>query len=461
MAKYELPQQILEYLQQQLAAGVEACRPEDITANVDASRPTVNRYLVRMATTGVLRKVGSGPATRYALPAIAAAPAPAGVLEVAQQPPLAPLGGGFQFSVDRQPLIAELTAPIGTRKPVTYQRAFVDNYVPNQTMLLPPALAEKLFAQGRARGQQPAGTYARKVLEQLLIDLSWHSSRLEGNRKSLLDTKELFARGHADEDDIDAVMLFNHKDAIEFVVDAVPEYGITEAVVRNIQAMLMQGLLTNPDALGKARRTVVTITDSVYVPMQMPQVLDEMLALLVDKVRNIKNPIEAAFFVWMNIAYLQPFEDGNKRTSRLCANLPLLLQNCAPLSFLDVEQADYALAVLGVYEKQDVSLAVELFDWTYRRSIDKYGVILDAMGAPDLFRQKYRELLGEGVRRVVVDGASLEAAVKELAPPTEDLPAYLELLRQELQYLEPFNCARYRLGIRLTEGWIMEGRPGL
>lgn len=461
MAKYELPQQILEYLQQQLAAGVAACRPEDITANVDASRPTVNRYLVRMATTGVLRKVGSGPATRYALPAVVAAPAPAGLLEVAQQPPLAPLGGGFQFSVDRQPLIAELTAPIGTRKPVTYQRAFVDNYVPNQTMLLPPALAEELFAQARARGQQPAGTYARKVLEQLLIDLSWHSSRLEGNRKSLLDTKELFARGHADEDDIDALMLFNHKDAIEFVVDAVPEYGITEAVVRNIQAMLMQGLLTNPDALGKARRTVVTITDSVYVPMQMPQVLDEMLALLVDKVRNIKNPIEAAFFVWVNISYLQPFEDGNKRTSRLCANLPLLLQNCAPLSFLDVEQADYALAVLGVYEKQDVSLAVELFDWTYRRSIDKYGVILDAMGAPDLFRQKYRELLGEGVRRVVADGASLEAAVKELAPPTEDLPAYLELLRQELQHLEPFNCARYRLGIRLTEGWIKEGRPGL
>lgn len=461
MAKYELPQQILEYLQQQLAAGVAACRPEDITANVDASRPTVNRYLVRMATTGVLRKVGSGPATRYALPAVVAAPAPAGLLEVAQQPPLALLGGGFQFSVDRQPLIAELTAPIGTRKPVTYQRAFVDNYVPNQTMLLPPALAEKLFAQGRARGQQPAGTYARKVLEQLLIDLSWHSSRLEGNRKSLLDTKELFARGHADEDDIDALMLFNHKDAIEFVVDAVPEYGITEAVVRNIQAMLMQGLLTNPDALGKARRTVVTITDSVYVPMQMPQVLDEMLALLVDKVRNIKNPIEAAFFVWVNISYLQPFEDGNKRTSRLCANLPLLLQNCAPLSFLDVEQADYALAVLGVYEKQDVSLAVELFDWTYRRSIDKYGVILDAMGAPDMFRQKYRELLGEGVRRVVADGASLEAAVKELAPPTEDLPAYLELLRQELQHLEPFNCARYRLGIRLTEGWIKEGRPGL
>lgn len=461
MAKYNLQNQILAYLQQQLGAGVETCGPEAITANVEASRPTVNRYLARMAAAGEVRKVGSGPATRYALPAGAATAALAGQVEHVPQPVIALLGAGFQFSPDRQPLIAELTAPIGTRKPVTYQRAFVESYVPNETSLLPPALAADLFARGRARGQQPAGTYARKVLEQLLIDLSWHSSRLEGNRKSLLDTQALFARGRTDADDVDTLMLLNHKEALEFVVDAVPEYGITEAVVRNIQALLMQGLLSNPDALGKARRTVVTITDSVYVPMQMPQILDEMLALLVEKVRNIKNPIEAAFFLWVNIAYLQPFEDGNKRTSRLCANLPLLLQNCAPLSFLDVEQADYAMAVLGIYEKQDVTLAAELFAWTYQRSITKYAVILDSMGAPDLFRQRYREQLGEGVRRVVADGAPIEAVVEELKPPFEDLPAFLELLRQELSHLEAFNCARYRLGIRLTEGWIKAGRPGL
>jgi len=223
----------------------------------------------------------------------------------------------------------------------------------------------------------------------------------------------------------------------------------------------MQGLLANPESLGQARRSVVTITDSVYVPMQMPQVLDEMLAILVDKVRNIKNPIEAAFFVWINLAYLQPFEDGNKRTSRLCSNLPLLLQNCAPLSFLDVEQADYALAVLGVYEQQDVSLAVELFEWTYRRSIDKYGVVLEAMGEPDMFRQKYREMLGEGVRLVVAERIPVANVLQALAPPIEDKEPFLELLLKELAHLAPFNCARYRLSIRLTEGWIKDGRPGL
>jgi hypothetical protein len=382
----------------------------------------VNRHLAKMVAIGSIRKLYAGPSTRYALPS--------SLLAVTQ------------------------SATEGVR-------AFIEDYEPNKSSLLPPGLAAQLFEQGRARGQQPASTYARKVLEQLLIDLSWHSSRLEGNRKSLLDTKELFARGHADEGDIDALMLLNHKEAIEFVVDAVPHYGITEAVVRNLQSVLMQGLLTDIKALGKVRESVVTITDSVYLPLQAPQLIGDLLKLIIEKARHIKNPIEAAFFLWINIAYLQPFEDGNKRTSRLCANLPLLLQNCAPLSFLDVEQSDYALAVLGVYEQQNVALAVELFAWTYRRSITKYAVILESMGAPDQFRQRYRELLGDGVRQVVIDGIGLDTVVAALSIPVDDQDAFKVLLHQELTHLEPFNCARYRLGIVLAERWVQAGRPGI
>ena len=63
------------------------------------------------------------------------------------------------------------------------------------------------------------------------------------------------------------------------------------------------------------------------------------------------------------MAYLQPFEAGNKRVSRLAANVPLMLYNQAPLSFLDVDREDYALAMMGVYESCDVSMAVDLFDW--------------------------------------------------------------------------------------------------
>lgn len=293
-----------------------------------------------------------------------------------------------------------------------------------------------------------------------MIDLSWHSSRLEGNRKSLLDTQELFAKGRTPGDDLDAIMLLNHKEAIEFIVDAVPEYGVREDVVRNIQSLLMQELLANPEAVGAIRRTLVNISDSVYVPAQAPHLLEEMLRLVIDKVRNIKNPVEAAFFLWVNTAYLQPFEDGNKRTSRLCANLPLLLQNCAPLSFLDVESPDYALAALGIYERRDATLAAELFEWTYLRSIRKYEVIIQSMGAPNPFRLRYREQLGEAVRQVVNDGLPMDAVVASLALPLEDQAAFRGVLQEELRYLETYNCARYRLSIRLTEAWIQRGRPG-
>ena len=89
--------------------------------------------------------------------------------------------------------------------------SFIDNYIPNHSSLLPPQLASDLFNTGRGRDQQPAGTDAHEVLKQLLIDLSWSSSRLEGNNKSLLDTKQLFELGEpAGPLDEDTLMLLDH-----------------------------------------------------------------------------------------------------------------------------------------------------------------------------------------------------------------------------------------------------------
>lgn len=271
------------FLRQQVAEGQTEFAQNAITTALGARRSTVNRHLARMTAEQVIVKRHAGPATRYSLPV-----AP---------PPRALAGAGFQFSPDRRLLLEELAAPIGTRKPVSYRRAFVERYASNVSSLLAPALAETLFQQGRVRGRQPAGTYARKVLEQLLIDFAWHSSRLEGNSKSLLETRALFQRGRSPGDDEDALMLLNHKDAIEFLVEEVPHHGMKEVVIRNIQSGLMQVLLKDTDALGATRRTVVTISDSFYVPLQVPRVLDEMLALIVDKACQIRNPVEAAFFL--------------------------------------------------------------------------------------------------------------------------------------------------------------------
>jgi fido (protein-threonine AMPylation protein) len=295
-------------------------------------------------------------------------------------------------------------------------------------------------------------------LEQLLIDLSWSSSYLEGNRYTLLDTEELFKSGAAATDS-DAVMLLNHKAAIEFLVEAVPTQGLRTGLVRNLHAVLMQDLLADVNSLGAIREKVVNISGTIYVPTQVPALLQEMFERIISTAQRIKNPLEAAFFLWVNLAYLQPFEDGNKRVSRLAANIPLMLYNQAPLSFLDVNREDYALAMMGVYESRDVSMAMDLFAWTYRRSQAKYKVVLESMGSPDPFRIKYREALNEAVGQVVRRRASEAVAVSNLGLPEEDRSKFQQLLGQELNALAAFNCARYRLGIDETQAWIDEGRP--
>jgi Fic family protein len=448
MAKEELKATILHLAAR---AAYEGLLAEDIAPHVAVSRPTVHRALRDLVAAGRLIRLGAGRATRYQLPQ------PERSAQTPGRPPIRQSATALTFSPAADVLLTELRAPLGSRKPVGYQRSFLDDYRPNESHLLPLDVAETLFAEGRSPGQQPAGTYARKVLEQLLIDLSWNSSRLEGNQFNLIDTRELFRRGRADDLDRDATMLLNHKEAIEFLVDAVPEQGITVPVVRNLHGVLMQGLLADETAVGAIRRKIVNIDQSVYTPTQMPALIEELLGQIVGKARLVKNPIEAAFFTWVNIAYLQPFEDGNKRTSRLAANLPLLLSNCAPLSFLDVEVQHYAYAMLGVYERNDTRLAAELFAWTYRRSIDKYQVVREAIGAPDPLRARYRARISEIIQKVV-GGDVLDEIMRNTAIPEADQAAVRAMVIGELRNLEIYNCARFRLTPGTVERWIAAGR---
>jgi len=436
-------------------AAEEPMAPSALAQALKVSRPTINRDLRDLLAAGFLEKQGDGRTTRY----VATAQAKAALDALASGSPLPPGPGALQWSTATRPLIDALRAPLGTRAPVGYDSGFVNSYVPNQSSLLPPQLAMDLYNAGRSQDQQPAGTYAREVLEQLLIDLSWSSSRLEGNSKSLLDTRALFELGQQAEPlDADTLMLLNHKSAIEFMVDAVPTEGITVPVIVDLQAKLMRDLLKDARDIGSIRRRVVNIDGSVYTPSSVPALLEETLNLIVDKARHIRNPVEAAFFLWVHLAYLQPFADGNKRTSRLSANMPLMLYNCAPLSFLDVERSDYATAMLGVYEQRNVAAAVDLFEFIYRRSIQKYGVLRASLAAPDPIRTKYRQTLNELMQFIVFHGRTLDAAFADVHVDAADSAALRLIANTELDHLEQHNCARYNLARGMTQRWIDAGR---
>jgi fido (protein-threonine AMPylation protein) len=458
MAKRGLYDTVLRFLARQRDLGHHELSRSDIAAALGEPPATVLRYLNRLKADGKVVQSGSTSASRYSLASFEGAvqaPAPSSVTRPGSVIPT----GSPSWSPSSSDLLAALEVPLGARQPVTYQRKFVDDYEPNQTFLLPESLANDLYREGRMQGQQPAGTYARNVIEPLLIDLSFSSSRLEGNRYTRLDTEVLFRSGHANPQDKDAIMLLNHKRAIEFLIDEVPLYGLTVMVIRNIHTLLMQGLLHDEDSLGAIRQKVVNISNTAYVPAHMPSLLEEMLGIIVAKARDIKNPVEAAFFLWVNLAYLQPFEDGNKRTSRLSANIPLLMYNCAPLSFLDVTDDDYSRARIGVYEKLDVSIAADLFAWTYRRSIGKYAVQIQAAGLPDLFRATHRDAINELVSRVVREGHPLGAAIAEFDLPAQDAEKLAEIVKGDIVRLGEHNFARYRLTLRELMRWVDAGRP--
>ena len=133
----------------------------------------------------------------------------------------------------------------------------------------------------------------------------------------------------------------------------------------------------------------------------MPQMIDGLFQRILDMAQEIRDPFEQAFFAMVHLPYLQPFEDVNKRVSRLAANIPLVRRNLCPISFIDVPEQAYIDGTLGVYELNRIELLRDVFVWTYERSCQKYVIIRQSLGEPDPFRLRYREQIARAVQAAV------------------------------------------------------------
>ena len=309
-----------------------------------------------------------------------------------------------------------------------------------------------MHSVGRAPGgERPAGTYARQILGRLLVDLSWASSRLEGNTYSRLDTQNLIELGRRapGKDQREAQMILNHKAAIEMLVSNVEEIGFDRYTICNLHSLLAENLLAAPAAAGRVRTIEVGISGTVYQSLAIPQRIEELFDELLRRVSQINDPFEQAFFVLVQLPYLQPFEDVNKPVSRLAANIPFIKQNLAPLSFVDVPDRDYVDGLLGVYELQRVDLARDVFVWAYERSCRRYTVVRDALPQPDPIRLRNREQLADVVSAIVRDDAPIDDAhIRQLAAPvvdSDDLEQFIAMVTNELHNLHEGNLVRFRL----------------
>ena len=340
------------------------------------------------------------------------------------------------------------------RKPVGYDRKFLDRYRPNASFYLTQQDRAHLATVGRPQiAEQPAGTYAKLILSRLLIDLSWNSSRLEGNTYSLLDTKRLIELGEeaVGRAHLEAQMILNHKDAIEFLVGATDDIGFNRYTLLNLHALLANNLLADPSVAGRLRYIAVGIERSAFHPLEVPQLIEESFDQILATAAAISDPFEQAFFVMVQLPYLQPFDDVNKRVSRLAANIPLIKHNLSPLSFTDVPRQTYTEAVLGVYELNKIDLLKDVFIWAYERSAARYAAVRQSLGEPDPFRLRYREQLRELIAELVRARVGRKDAVARIAAWSKkeidpgDHKRFAEIAEGELIGLHEGNFARYRI----------------
>lgn len=416
---------------------------------------TLLRRLHDLAAAGQLVAMGEGRQRVYRR---ADGPA-AAVQEQEDYVPLSPAGAKVRELVRR---------PISQREPVGYRIEFLERYRPGSTWYLPARIRQRLHEIGTtADPERPAGTFARDVFDRLLIDLSWASSRLEGNTYSRLDTQNLIQFGQEAEgkDGQQAQMILNHKHAIEFLVDEAEVVDFDRRTLTTIHSALSENLLDDPRDEGGIRKRPVRISGTPYVPMAIPQVVEDALDTLLASASAIPDPFEQAFFAMVHIPYLQPFTDVNKRTSRLAANIPLIRANLCPLSFVDVPERAYVEGTLAVYEQNRVELLRDVFVWAYERSCAQYRVVRESMGQPDPLRLRYRDALGEVVRDTIVSLAPpstrlLRTWAEEHGIPANDQEGFVERALSLLIGLHEGNMGRYRIRPAEFNAWNAAHRSG-
>lgn len=422
----------------------------------EGDRKSIRRVLTTLVERGLLEARGAARARVYA--ALTSALAETSKPQRASQP-----FKDIPLSQKSERLLKYVSQSLQARVPIGYNQDLVRAYQPNQDFYLTPPQREELLKIGTAESKvRPAGTYARTILNRILIDLSWNSSRLEGNTYSLLQTKRLIelGEGAVGKDAAEAQMILNHKRAIEYIIDSTTEEKITPHVVCSIHALLSENLLGDPSASGRIRQIAVGIGGTNYMPLENPYVLKECFQVFIEKLNLIQDPFEQSFFALVQLSYMQAFEDVNKRTARLVSNISLIKKNLRPLSFMDVGNDAYVKALLGVYEKNDISLFRDLYLWAYARSAQRYSAIQQAFAEPNLLKLKYSSDIQEIIRAVILERVAgphvvqrIQNLIESKKLPETDAAELFNLIETEIVSLHDGNIARFKIRPSEFEEW--------
>ena len=211
----------------------------------------------------------------------------------------------------------------------------------------------------------------QKEIERLTVEFSWKSSHIEGNTYSLLDTERLInenieASGHSREE---SIMILNHKRAMDFIFSQ-PTYFKELTVFKILE---LHSIVSENLGISKGlRSSPVGIVGTIYKPLDNQHQINDAMQLLANTLNSLEHPFERAFIAVLMISYIQPFEDGNKRTSRLLANAILMSENYCPLSYRSVDEVEYKKAMILFYEQNSVEYFKRIFVEQFNNAVENY-----------------------------------------------------------------------------------------
>lgn len=311
---------------------------------------TVKRSLSEIVELGLLSISGAGPSTSYAISALGRIVADVDAKAYCSVEPDKRYGlDSFNFE-----LLPALPADIFLEDELKKMEEATEEY------------------QKRSKDISPA--LQKKELERLVIELSWKSSKIEGNTYTLLDTEKLIlehkeAPGHSKEE---ALMILNHKAAFSFIHEHRDKFKtLSKSNLEDLHALLVKDLSVE---LG-FRKKPVGVLGSKYKPLDNIHQITDAVENLARAISKMETPYAKALGTLLGVSYIQPFEDGNKRTSRLMANAILMAHECAPLSYRSVDETEYREAMLVFYELNSIApfkkIFMEQYDFAARNYLVK------------------------------------------------------------------------------------------
>ena len=338
---------ILAWLKHQGTCSRDAIADSLNNLGQTCSKATLLRDLHHLTSAGLIEKSGTGKATRYALSLRSTLTLPLDIQAY------------FSKEPDERKLCSEYFNFALFQK---LHHLLTEDEIAEMTAL------NDLFRQKKAR---LTPRLLQKELERLTVELAWKSSRIEGNTYTLLDTERLLkehitAAGKTAEE---AQMLLNHKKALDYVLEKPAHYKkITVSKIIELHSLLTNGL----HVASGIRTGMVGIVGTNYRPLDNQFQIRDALEQLTTMLNQTANAIEKALLAVLMISYIQPFEDGNKRTSRILGNAVLLADDFCPLSYRSVDEIEYKKAIILFYEQNNTFSFKKLFLEQFRMAVDTY-----------------------------------------------------------------------------------------